>query len=391
MVLSAVAAAVLLPLGAEAVGTTPIPPRPSGAPVLDRVGILSPAAHRTLVALESRLTSERNGAEVGVLVVDTLNGDNPRAFATDVYNAWGLGDATADNGAIIMVAKDDHAIELVLGDGVDDEAGIAASRAIVSEYLVPAFKRGDFEGGILAGADKTATKILGLISADGSTDESTDSSTADSSVAKADTTNSNLDDTTDAASPIAFETNRTHRGTRLSIDVILQGIFGAVLVGTSGVAALRHRRRHRVRPCPNCAKPMVRLDETADDAKLDPPKQAEERVGSVDYDVWACTACDRALVLRYGKLFTHYKPCPQCGAKTKSATSTAVRSATTTSTGLARIDETCANCSFHHSYTKTIPKDSTTTSDSSFSSGSGSGSSGGGGGHSSGGGSSGSW
>lgn len=166
MVLSAIAAAVLLPLGAEGVGTTPIPPRPSGAPVLDRVGILSPAAHRTLVALESRLTSERNGAEVGVLVVDTLNGDNPRAFATDLYNAWGLGDATADNGAIIMVAKDDHAI---------------------------------------------------------------------------------------------------------------QSIFGAVLVGTSGVAALRFRRRHRVRPCPNCAKPMVRLDETADDAKLDPrsrPKSA---------------------------------------------------------------------------------------------------------------------
>lgn len=230
MVLSAIAAVVLLPLGAEGVGTTPIPPRPSGAPVLDRVGILSPAAHRTLVALESRLTSERNGAEVGVLVVDTLNGDNPRAFATDVYNAWGVGDATADNGAIIMVAKDDHAI---------------------------------------------------------------------------------------------------------------QSIFGAV--------------------------------------------------GSVHYDVWACTACDRALVLRYGKLLTHYKPCPQCGAKTKSATSTAVRSATTTSTGLARIDETCANCSFYHSYTKTIPKDSTTTSDSSLSSGSGSGSSGGGGGHSSGGGSSGSW
>ena len=366
-------------------GTTAIPQRPIGTPIVDQVGVLSATGRQRLTDLNDRLVAERDGAEIGVVIVKTLSGDVPRTFATSVYNAWGLGAAATDNGAIIMIATDDHKVELVLGDGVDDDAGIAASRAIVSEHLVPAFKRGDFEGGILEGADRTATKILGLAPA--STTAVSAGATSDSSTAITDST-SLAGDASVTIEPIADE---AHRG--ISRDALIQSIAGAAALGAGGVASFRYRRRHHPRSCPGCGKPMVRLSEEAEDAKLDPPKRAEERVGSVDYDVWACGVCERALVLRYGKLFTHYKPCPQCGAKTKSASSTTLRSPTTSETGLARIDETCANCSYKSSHKKSIPKIST-SSGSSFSGSSlrsGSSSSSGGSGHSSGGGSSGNW
>ena len=380
-----------------AAATTLVPPRPTGAPIVDDVGVLSAAGRQRLVALNERLARERGGAEIGVLVVATVGSDLPRTFATNVYNGWGLGRQASDNGAIIMVATDDHKVELVLGDGVDDAAGIATSRTIVSEYLVPAFKRGDFEAGILDGADRTATEILGLSDTAVPAVPAVPAVTAVTAVAAVTATSDSSTAITDSTSvaadaPVTIEpiANATHPG--ISRDALIQSIAVAAALSTGVVATFRYRHRHHPRPCPGCGKPMVRLDEDADDAKLDPPKRAEERVGSVDYDVWACGACDRALVLRYGKLFTHYKPCPQCGATTMSAASTTVQSPTTTSYGVARIDETCANCSYKSSHTNSIPRISTSSSSGSFgSSSSFSSNSSGGGGHSSGGGSSGSW
>ena len=378
-------------------GTTAIPQRPIGTPIVDQVGVLSATGRQRLTDLNDRLVAERDGAEIGVVIVKTLSGDVPRTFATSVYNAWGLGAAATDNGAIIMIATDDHKVELVLGDGVDDDAGIAASRAIVSEYLVPAFKRGDFEAGILDGADRTATEILGLAE----TSATTDTTDADQS------TGSSADMTPAPSEAITVASPApAHKRSRRPLIGIIAGVAAAAALGPLGVSSFRRFRRNHPRPCPGCAKPMVRLGENADDAKLEPGQRTEERIGSVDYDVWACGACNRALVLRYGRLSTGYKPCPQCGATTMSAASTTLQSPTTESYGVARIDETCVNCSYTSSHTNSIPRTSTSSSSSAFGSSSsfsasnsfGSGSSfgsdsssSGGGGHSSGGGSSGSW
>jgi uncharacterized protein len=85
-------------------------------------------------------------------------------------------------------------------------------------------------------------------------------------------------------------------------------------------------------------------------------------------------------------MFTSYASCSGCGAKTLKSETTTVTSATTTSEGLARVDESCAHCSYTNSYTRTIPRVQESSSSSSGSSSSSSS-----GGSSSGGGSSGSW
>jgi uncharacterized protein len=127
---------------------------------------------------------------------------------------------------------------------------------------------------------------------------------------------------------------------------------------------------------------MERLDEAADDAHLTEAEKVEERVKSVDYDVWACPSCSETLKLRYGTFFTSYARCPRCEAKTLRSTTRTVQAATTSSSGLARVTENCAHCPHSHTYTKTIPRVSQSRSSSS---------SGRSGGSSSGRGSSGSW
>ncbi len=153
-----------------------------------------------------------------------------------------------------------------------------------------------------------------------------------------------------------------------------------------GLLAGRRWNRKRVRTCEGCKNPRQLLGDVEEDEHLGSSQLKEESIGSVDYDVWWCGRCDDVLVLRYGAIFTSYSNCPSCSAKTKQSSTTTLQYATEYSGGLQRIDESCVNCSYTNSYTRTTAR----LSSSSDSSSSGGGSSFGGG-SSSGGGSSGSW
>jgi uncharacterized protein len=180
-------------------------------------------------------------------------------------------------------------------------------------------------------------------------------------------------------------------------DVLREGFarYSWLFPGTGAIALLglvfgtRRYLRYRARDCVHCHRPMQRLGEAEDDAYLDGAQRTEESIGSVDYDVWHCGACDAVIVLDYSRWFSGYHRCPECRARTLRSSSTTLQSATEWSEGLVQVDERCANCSHHHTYTRTTARLSSSSS-SSWSSSSSSSSSFGGG-SSSGSGSSGSW
>lgn len=76
------------------------------------------------------------------------------------------------------------------------------------------------------------------------------------------------------------------------------------------------RLRHRV--CPNCQHRMRRLDENADNAYLTPQQDVEEKINSVDYDVWLCDNCGETDILPFVNTSAHYQVCPHCGARASS-------------------------------------------------------------------------
>lgn len=134
-------------------------PRPSGWAV-DLTGTL-PAG--TMAAL-NRLGDEvkaQTGAELAVVVVDTTEGANSREFATDLFNAWGIGESERSNGLLVFAALGDRATEIVLGDGVDDEARVRQSQDIMQGVMVPRFRNGDASGAVLHGTIACANQILG--------------------------------------------------------------------------------------------------------------------------------------------------------------------------------------------------------------------------------------
>jgi len=136
---------------------------------------------------------------------------------------------------------------------------------------------------------------------------------------------------------------------------------------------------------------MRLLSETQDDAFLETGAVLEEQLGSMDYDVWACTTCDERLVVAKRKWFTSYETCPVCKRRTVSVKTKELVAATYTAQGEREVTRTCKNCRWTKTVQEAIPmrvqsSSSSGGSSSGFSSGGGGG---GGGGSSFGGGSSG--
>lgn len=339
-------------------------PRPQGW-VVDLAHVLSADDQAALNRLGDAVHA-RDGAEMAVVTVPTTAGAEHRQFATRLFNRWGIGDRQRDNGLLIFVAVDDHAAEIILGDGIDSDAEVAASDRIMQREMVPLFRRGDNAGAVLAGARACALEFFGVSAA---------------AVGAADPAGVPVEAAAprDHASPPAQVRSGSGR-----MRVPLIGIVGGSgVLGLVGWMAGRVWWRRRARRCGRCAMTMQRLAETEDDAQLASSEQLEERLGSVDYDVWLCPGCGAVEKLRYGRWFTRYSRCAQCGSITTSKARTTLVHATTSSTGLVEIHEHCENCGLAQTYTQTTPRLSSSSSRS--------GSSGFSGGSSSGRGSSGRW
>lgn len=364
--------ALALPAWGETVDSIPRP-RP-GTWSVDTTGEMSSTA-LTGVDLAGTEVNNKGLGQLAVVVVGTTGGVNPRAFATELFNRWGIGHAGRHDGALLFIALHDRKAEIVLGDGVDSSADTNRSDALMSGTIVPAFKRGDPDTAVLMGAQGLSELL-----------ERSPLNTGEDSTATAQQ---------DAPAPVQGSsgpgfTVASQETTRSSDDLapwLYGGGAGGLVIGGLG---LRRWLRRRPRICEGCKQPRQLLDENADDAHLDQGQRLEEDLGSVDYDAWWCESCQDVRVERYGAWLTSYSKCPGCGYKTKSESTRTLRSATYDHGGLVEVTVTCKHCSYRDRFTRSTPRLTRPSSSSSGGSRSSSSSSFGGG-RSSGGGSSGSW
>jgi uncharacterized protein len=141
-------------------------------------------------------------------------------------------------------------------------------------------------------------------------------------------------------------------------------------------AANRHRKkkyRYGPRVSPKRQLPMHILTESEDDSYLNAGNLLEERINSVDYDVWVTDDREETLVLRYN-LSSVYEICPQCGFRTLYLDSSHIlEHATYYNSGLRRENYLCENCRHQMTKDRVIPMrvkvDRSSSSFSSFSSG----------------------
>ncbi|MFO7562341.1 MAG: hypothetical protein R6X02_06830 [Enhygromyxa sp.] len=157
----------------------------------------------------------------------------------------------------------------------------------------------------------------------------------------------------------------------------LTGGLGLLGGGVRGARILHHKR------CNECKLWRTVLSEEADDALLDAGQRREEELRSIDYDVFVCRACSSVSVMAKTKWWSGHSRCSSCSYRTLTTSSRTISAATTYSEGLAEVTEDCHHCSYHNTYTRTIPRIQESSSSGGSSGGGGSsfggGSSGGGG------------
>ena len=326
------------------VAWVPNPRTASSSWISDASRHLRPATIDSVNAIIGALERETT-SEIAVAVVDSMSGLEAQEFATALHRHWGVGKAGKDNGVLLLWNPVHRDIYISTGYGL--EGAIPDRRAgRIRDEIIAEFRQQRFDEGILAGV------------------------TALAAAAREETGGrQGLSRALDDGRPSRARTVLTRVG----------GVVGGVLAICAGIFGMIRWRRFRPRKCSN-GHPMRRLDEKKDDDYLEQGAKAEERLRSIDWDVWVCAQCDEVMRVPYKSWTSGYSDCPKCKRKTKNETTKTLVAATTTHGGSEQVIEHCGNCGYRSESTRSTPMivHSTSSSSSGGSFSSGGGSSGGG-------------
>jgi uncharacterized protein len=133
---------------------------PLKGPVTDLTGTLT---REQLAALEQMLHSfeARKGSQIAVLMVPSTAPEPVEQYALRVAEQWKIGRSKIDDGAILVVAKNDRALRIEVGYGLEGALNDATASRIIREVIAPRFRQNDFYGGINAGVDRIIRVIDG--------------------------------------------------------------------------------------------------------------------------------------------------------------------------------------------------------------------------------------
>lgn len=341
--------------------------------VADPAGLVSAdAREKANLALYS--LRKTTGAEV-VLVVVPNTGDYTReTFSTKLFDDWKIGKSDKDNGVLILIVPDQREAWIATGYGVEGIIPDISAAKIINRSVVPHMKEGDLDGAVVAVANDVANVLSDPVAA------------AELKSSKKEAWEEDMESdvtTEDFLTFIAvvvfgffvaawgfyfYHSRKFRKGDRYTqargwhdnmTTYLLLSIFSLGLGLLPYWLARRKYRKSRNAPldCPTCRSKMVKLNEEEDNNYLSPSQDLEERLNSVDYDVWVCPTCNTVERYAFPNKSTHYEKCPNCHTVAMSMIKDHVVSPATTSHS--GVGEKIYECKYCHNQTKrryTIPR-----------------------------------
>jgi len=416
------------PLCAEKVEEVVNPRRALGSYVSDSVGVLGPEYVRLIDAI-CRDLQAKTTVELAVVTVGDLNGMVVEDFAEKLFRRFAIGVAGKDNGLLLLCSRDDRAVRIEVGYGLEGTVTDAQASHILDINSVPYLRNGLFGRGLFLAARelaKTAALADGvaldiaepspwpeqvmppapLLRREGPKKKSWDPLQASlyfgvgllglAGLGLAWTIRRYGKARGRAArykaaggiGPISvawtaavagFVLLMVKSGGLLASLASMTAVPGLATAGQLLLARSLRRRLSSYRlPCETCGAAMDLVPEDQDDQLLAEEEAAEERAGGMDYELWRCPKChaDEKLAVKLNKA----QACPQCKRRTLKSSSVTLVAATREQGGRTRVSETCLNpkCGYSKVREQDTPRLSSPSSSSGGSSHSSSGSFGGG-------------
>lgn len=145
----------------SATASTPHYPAPINKYISDYVGILQPADRLRIASTLSK-HEQTTGIECTVVIIDSINSYAPGAsletFATRLFNTWGIGDRSKNNGVLLLVSLQDRKVRIELGAGYGTAHEKTAAE-IINSTMLPLFKQDKIKEAIMAGCSAIVKAI----------------------------------------------------------------------------------------------------------------------------------------------------------------------------------------------------------------------------------------
>ncbi|MBB4843105.1 uncharacterized protein HNP55_001624 [Paucibacter oligotrophus] len=128
--------------------------------VIDQTGTLNPAQQS---ALEAKLAAfeQSAGSQLVILIVASSQPEDIAAYAQRVGDSWKIGRRGVGDGALLVVAKDDRKVRIEVAKALEGAIPDLAASLIIREAITPAFRKGDYAGGLNLAVDQLSAKIRG--------------------------------------------------------------------------------------------------------------------------------------------------------------------------------------------------------------------------------------
>jgi uncharacterized protein len=128
--------------------------------VIDQTATLTPAQADALSAKLATIEKER-GAQIVVLIVPTARPEDIASFAQRVASSWKLGRKEVGDGLLLTVAKNDRDVNIQVAATLQGAIPDVVAGRIIREQILPAFKAGDFAGGLNLAVDRLGALVAG--------------------------------------------------------------------------------------------------------------------------------------------------------------------------------------------------------------------------------------
>jgi len=128
--------------------------------VNDYAGILSDETKAKLAALSSEIEAKTT-SQLAILTLDTTAPLDIETYAVKLFEKWGIGQKGKDNGVLILVAVKDRQVRIEVGYGLEGAIPDALAKNIIEKSMLPFFKSGNYNAGILQGAAVVSKLIAG--------------------------------------------------------------------------------------------------------------------------------------------------------------------------------------------------------------------------------------
>ncbi|HRZ96489.1 MAG TPA: TPM domain-containing protein [Paludibacter sp.] len=353
-------------------------------------GIINPQTEAEINTILDSLELKKS-SEVAVVVVNSIGYEDIVTFATQLFTEWGIGKEKQDNGLLILFVMDQKKVRFETGYGIEGVLPDAISKRIQLELMIPEFKNGNYDAGILAGVKKAASIIKNepfdapIVKVPIPWNEIIPYAAAVYLILallawlwinnRVQQIKNNPKLLTNIARYKAIKTEKNGIIVLFSIMLPIIG-FVLILLLAQNVAyillllpvplttipanifakILMAKVRKEPIPCNECGGKMHILSEKTEDTYLKLSQQFEEQLHAVDYDVFVCDGCKNEAIFTLDKP-SAYSECPKCGTKAFILESKrTVVEPSYINAGTERTTYRCKFCGYEENHNSNIPR-----------------------------------